>query len=243
MVARCCNPTCKSYPKYGGAGIDVCGEWLGDNGFNNFYSWSIENGYTDDLTIDRIDGSKGYNPGNCRWVDYKTQNNNTKRNRLISYNGKTQTMAEWSEELGIPYQRLNSRINVSKMSIEDAFRLEKMNNRSRGKEINKKTEAFGTRKYLAEWAKEYELNPNTISKRVENGMSTEDAIITRKWQKISASKLEEIFDDYYKGVPVDVIYKKYGITSASLCRYRKRYGKKLRNNRFSYKNRKDRHGY
>lgn len=243
MIARCCNPGCGSYLKYGAKGISVCEEWLGKNGFINFYNWSIENGYNDNLTIDRIDGEKGYEPKNCRWVDYRVQNNNTKRNRYITYKGKTKTMSEWARELGIPYQRLNSRINTGKMSIEDAFRIEKMNNHSRKIEIAPKTKAFGEEKYLFQWAEEYGLNPSTISKRVKSNMDIEDAISTKKWQKLPKSKLEDIFRDYYDGIPVDVICEKYGISSSTLYRYRKRYGKPVRNNRFSYHNRKIRHGY
>lgn len=81
MLARCYyekNPrTKKFYYKY--KGIKVCDEWLGENGFINFYKWAISNGYKKELTIDRIDGSKGYSPDNCRWVDYKTQRANQRK--------------------------------------------------------------------------------------------------------------------------------------------------------------------
>ena len=243
MVARCCNPSCKSYLKYGANGISVCDEWSGENGFLNFYAWSMENGYSDELTIDRINGKEGYNPKNCRWVDYNIQNNNTSRNRMMTYNGKTQTMSQWAIELDMPYQRLNSRINNGKMSVEEAFYPEKMNNRTRKKEITPKREAFNQKKYLYQWGKEFDLSPDTITRRLNANMSIEDAISTRKWQKLPESKIKELFNDYYAGVPVDVIYEKYGITSATLCRYRKRYGKTKRNNSFSYCNRKIRHGY
>lgn len=122
MIERCTKSYCKSYEKYGARGIKVCGEWLDkEHGFETFYEWAIHNGYSDNLTLDRVDSNGNYEPGNCRWATYKTQNNNLNRNRLISYNGKTQTMAEWADELGIPYQRLNTRINTQKMSIEQAF--------------------------------------------------------------------------------------------------------------------------
>lgn len=243
MKDRCKNPSNKKYAIYGGRGIKVCDEWLGENGFINFYNWSMKNGYADGLSIDRIDPNGNYEPSNCRWTDYKTQSNNTSRNRYITYNGKTQTMAQWADELGISYQTLNSRINTSKMSIEDAFRTEKMNNHTRGAEIVHKTEAFGEEKYLYEWAEEKGINPSTISSRVNKGMSIEDAISTRKMQKLPQSQLEKMFEDYYNGDPEDSICKKYGISRASLCRYRKRYGKPKRDNKFSYETRRVRHGY
>lgn len=243
MKERCYNEKCSSYYLYGKRGISICDEWLGEKGFVNFYNWATQNGYKDNLTIDRIDSNGNYEPLNCRWADYKTQSNNTRRNHYITHNGKTQTMAQWANELGISYQALNSRINISKMSIEDAFRTEKMNNHTRGAEIVRKTEAFGEKKYLYEWANENGLNPSTISSRVNKGMSIEDAISTRKMQKLPQSQLEKMFEDYYNGDPEDSICKKYGISRASLCRYRKRYGKPKRDNKFSYETRRVRHGY
>lgn len=69
MKYRCNNPNCSMYKNYGGRGIKVCNEWLDkENGFINFYNWAIKNGYTDDLSIDRIDNDKGYFPDNCQWI-------------------------------------------------------------------------------------------------------------------------------------------------------------------------------
>lgn len=104
MKSRCYNKNNKRYKDWGGRGIVVCDEWL-DN-FQAFYSWSMSNGYKLGLTIDRIDNNKGYSPENCRWVDIKTQCNNTNRNVYLTYNGKTQTMKQWSEELNISYNTI-----------------------------------------------------------------------------------------------------------------------------------------
>lgn len=81
MVQRCSNPNVKNYCEYGGRGILVCDEWLGDNGFENFYRWAMENGYEKnaergECTIDRIDVNGNYEPSNCRWVDMFTQVHN-----------------------------------------------------------------------------------------------------------------------------------------------------------------------
>lgn len=68
MKYRCYNKNHPEFYNYGGKGIKVDNEWLGENGFNNFYNWSIKNGYKEGLSIDRIDSDAGYSPDNCRWI-------------------------------------------------------------------------------------------------------------------------------------------------------------------------------
>lgn len=104
---RCYNENNPSYKHYGGRGVVVCDEWL--NNFMAFYEWSMNNGYNDTLTIDRIDYDGNYEPNNCRWVKWEVQTNNKRNNVLLTYNGKTQTMAQWARELNIPYVRINRR--------------------------------------------------------------------------------------------------------------------------------------
>lgn len=107
MKKRCYNSNMINYKNYGGRGIKVCNEWL-DN-FMTFYDWAMDNGYRDDLTIDRIDINGNYEPANCRWLTYKQQANNRRNNVYLTYDGKTQTMKEWADELNIPYSRINCR--------------------------------------------------------------------------------------------------------------------------------------
>lgn len=118
MIERCEQKNNKSYKNYGAKGIRVCDEW---HNLENFVTWAMANGYDDTLTIDRIDSTKDYCPENCRWADRKTQNNNTSRNHLITFNGETKTMAQWSEETGISYAALKCRINRRGWSIERAL--------------------------------------------------------------------------------------------------------------------------
>ena len=118
MKQRCLDKNSNDYNDYGGRGIKVCNEWLE---FEPFYKWATENSYNDSLSIDRIDVDGNYEPSNCRWVDMKTQQNNRRNNHYITYDGKTQTMKQWSEELNINYSTLRQRINDLGWSIDRAF--------------------------------------------------------------------------------------------------------------------------
>lgn len=108
MKARCYNPNAVSYPNYGGKGIAICKEW---KEFIPFYEWAIQNGYKNNLTIDRLDNSKDYSPNNCRWVDMKTQANNRSTNHLVNYNGETLNLSQWATKLKFPYGLLVQRIS------------------------------------------------------------------------------------------------------------------------------------
>ena len=99
MKQRCANRNHRSYRNYGGKGVSVCKEWLHD--FESFKDWAFASGYTDKLTLDRIDGNGNYCPENCRWATYKEQGNNRNNNRLITYNGETHTMSEWCDITGL----------------------------------------------------------------------------------------------------------------------------------------------
>lgn len=74
MKYRCYNPNMHEFHNYGGKGVVLCEEWLGENGYENFYLWAINNGYKDGLTIDRIDENGNYEPSNCQWI---TKSENT----------------------------------------------------------------------------------------------------------------------------------------------------------------------
>lgn len=110
MRKRCYSPTSNCYKNYGGRGITVCDEWMGKDGQKNFYEWAIANGYRKGLTIDRINNDGNYTPENCRWATIKTQAYNRSTNSYITIKGKTQTVAEWADEIGISRGAMQNRL-------------------------------------------------------------------------------------------------------------------------------------
>lgn len=81
MKARCSNPKNKSYARYGRRGIKVCPEWDAD--FVSFRDWAHAHGYEQGLTIDRIDGDKGYEPSNCQWITSSENSRRVISNRMV----------------------------------------------------------------------------------------------------------------------------------------------------------------
>lgn len=107
MIDRCYNKNNPAYERYGARGITVCSEWR--ENVDLFIEWANNNGYSDELSIDRIDNNKGYYPDNCRWVDDITQGNNKRNNVLLTYNEETHTAAEWGRILGVDAKLLRAR--------------------------------------------------------------------------------------------------------------------------------------
>lgn len=119
MKQRCNDKNCKSYKDYGKKGIEVCNEWL--KSFTSFYKWAIENGYEDNLTIDRIDNNGNYEPTNCRWVNQFVQANNKSNNVFVIYEGEKMTIAQLSRKTNKDYELLRRRIKNG-WSVEDAIK-------------------------------------------------------------------------------------------------------------------------
>lgn len=134
MKNRCYNPKDSHYKFYGAKGIIVCNEWNNreivteennsTKGYLAFKEWALENGYKDNLTIDRIDVNKNYSPANCRWITIKEQNNNKTNNHYITYKGETKTLRQWCDTLNLNYWRVKSRLNMLHWSTEKAFETE-----------------------------------------------------------------------------------------------------------------------
>lgn len=131
IIERCTNPKRKDYERYGGIGISVCDEWIGKDGALNFVNWALSNGYEDNLSIDRIDGAKGYSPENCRWVTASEQCRNRSSNHLIEYNGETKTLIEWAEIAGVRKDAFRRRIVNYGWSMEEAINTPNLKGKAR----------------------------------------------------------------------------------------------------------------
>lgn len=132
MISRCYNKNSDNYKRYGGRGIKICDEWKNkETGMINFYNWAMQNGYREDLTIDRIDNDKGYYPDNCRWTTLKEQANNKnpyirhefdKKNSLFN-----KEIVNLLNELGYSHVTIRSRMKKYKITLLEAIKMKKYN--------------------------------------------------------------------------------------------------------------------
>lgn len=129
MRRRCTCKTSQDYDRYGGRGISVCDRWL--NSFQNFFD---DMGFAPSPkhSIDRINNDGNYEPGNCRWATPKEQGRNTRKNRFITFNGKTQTVSAWEEDTGIKGSLIVTRIDALQWSVEKALTTSPENYKNRG---------------------------------------------------------------------------------------------------------------
>lgn len=122
MKQRCYNPNNQHYQWYGGKGITICDDWLGDNGLQNFFDWSLSHGYNENLTIDRLDSNKGYSPDNCQWVtssinSSKAHINNSKNSITmgekikIVLKRRNMTLGELAEQTSQSRQNLSNKMS------------------------------------------------------------------------------------------------------------------------------------
>lgn len=118
---RCFNENSENYASYGGRGISVCNEWCDrENGFVNFYNWAMANGYSDELTIERIDVNGNYEPSNCTWIPNHEQAFN-KRNTIYSKDGKS--VAKMAREKGTVSPAIARERYKKGWELEDALNI------------------------------------------------------------------------------------------------------------------------
>lgn len=118
MIKRCEKEKDPSYVNYGARGISVCPEW---HDYKIFYTWANNNGYEVGKSIDRINNDDNYCPQNCRWATRIQQNNNTRRTIKIKYCGKTKTLTEWVNLLGLNRNTIYARLYCHGWTIKKAL--------------------------------------------------------------------------------------------------------------------------
>lgn len=169
MKQRCYNKNNQNYDDYGGRGISVCQEWL-DN-FWKFKEWAVNNGYEENLTLDRINVNGNYEPSNCRWITNSEQQNNKMNTVYIDFYGRNITLKELSEQTGIKRNTLYSRYSKG-ITNENILLRQK-----REKEIiPKKTRKSGIlvtvgdkTLSICQWSKETGINHTTLYNRYLSG--------------------------------------------------------------------------
>jgi hypothetical protein len=116
MIDRCTRENHPAWCNYGGRGILVCERWR----HFRFFLEDMGRRPSPNHTLDRIDNSKGYGPGNCRWATRLEQHRNERRNVNLTFLGRTQCVAAWAEEVGLHRNTILRRIKRG-WSIEDAI--------------------------------------------------------------------------------------------------------------------------
>lgn len=192
MKQRCYNPNSTNYDKYGGRGIYICDEWMimdkNNTGYLNFRKWAHENGYTEEsnLEINRINNDGPYSPDNCEITDRTTQMNNTSVNNTIEWNGKSHTVAQWANIIGINRNTLENRLfydgwDIDRIMTEKPIRnITYITNSGNGDTFS-----------IANWCYITGLPQSTISSRLErlkdkNSINTDNLFKPGRLSKINA---------------------------------------------------------
>lgn len=163
MKRRCNDSKNNSYKRYGGRGITYDPRW---EDFLNFYE-DMKEGYSDALTLDRIDAEGNYSKDNCRWADRLTQANNTSSNRLITYKGETLNVAQMARKHNFNAALVINRLHRTNMTVEEAIE----------NPVERETIVYkGVEKTVVEYAKEYGMTYHQLKKRLMRDWSIEKAL-------------------------------------------------------------------
>jgi lambda repressor-like predicted transcriptional regulator len=166
MMFRCFGDDARNSKFYKSRGITVCERWFS---FENFLVDMGERPIG--KTLDRIDNDKGYEPTNCRWATKQEQNSNRRGNVLVTHDGKTKTLTDWSKQLGISRGTLEGRM---KRGWPAASILA-----TPVKDTNRLFVAFGREQTVAQWSKESGVPVGTIRARLDRGWNVERAVSAR----------------------------------------------------------------
>ena len=170
MIKRCNDENCKNYKYYGGRGIKVCDEWK--NNFLNFRKWALNNGYKENLSIERIDVNGNYCPENCTWITMENQLKNKQNTLKVIYNGAKTRLKDIANIENISYKDLWA--NYKKLNnIDEVIKICKIHNQ--GLMITNKSGFRGVRfnknawqvSYKHKYIGRYKTFEEAVNKRLE----------------------------------------------------------------------------
>lgn len=170
MRSRCENTANKDYHHYGGRGISVCDEW---KSFEAFYR-DMGPRPSPKHTIERMENSLGYSKANCVWATRKKQSRNTRRNRILTFDGITQSVPDWADQLGISQKILHFRLRAG-WTVEDTLTIPANGRRPQCSHL---LTFEGITLSVADWAKRLGISQETLHWRLSKKWSVERVLTT-----------------------------------------------------------------
>ena len=168
MKSRVNNKNNSSYKNYGERGIAICDEW--QTSYKCFRNWAIDNGYRDDLTLERIDNDGKYEPKNCTWITKSQQSDNRRNAIRIKYKGKIYSLKEFAKSFALSHDFVRGR-HKNGFSPEEIIE-----GRPRGKTV---VEIEGVKRSFSAWCKIFKINPFTARKNMEEGLKGKEIFASR----------------------------------------------------------------
>ena len=212
IIERVYNENSISYKYYGERGITICDEWKND--FFTFKNWALNNGYSENLTIDRIDVDGNYEPINCKWSTAKEQANNRTNTVLLTYNNLSLTINEWSEKMNLNPNTIRSRMDKG-WTVEEI-----LTNPIKCEPIV--LVYNGEKKTVSEWSDYTGIDKSILKNRYSRGWSTEKILTTEPikdrnikleyngvirtiedWSKILGIKKKTLWARYNRGWSIE----------------------------------------
>lgn len=184
MKQRCYNKSNKAYKNYGDRGIGVCDKWK--NSFSNF-NRDMGPRPSKGWWLERVNNDEGYSPENCKWATAKEQANNRRDNINVEFCGRTRTVTEWAESLGLSPQKVLMRIYKGWEPLE-ALELKETDKIIENRPI----EFNGEKLSLLEWCKKLGLKGSTLRNRLKRGWSLKKALTPNVQKRKTSYELNGI---------------------------------------------------
>lgn len=193
MVDRCTNPNREDFKNYGGRGIKVCEEWINTDALINFRNWAINNGYADNLSIERIDVNGNYEPSNCTWITMETQSKNKRNTIYLQTDSNIEKLVDASSRTGVKRSTILRRYNNGIISEDYLFCDTRLDNTSGIIGVSYSKDQNNWRAYIS-----------IDKKRIELGRSKDKTKAIKK-------RLQFEYDYFGNDAPQIHLFEEYGI--------------------------------